>query len=108
MFQRLSAGNGRKPLRLAPWPVLMALQALGLPSELTWRLTPPDAALPGLGFTTVMAKSPAEEAVPVAVSCVEEAKETVRGEAPSLTCAPETKFLPVSVMVKAPVFTDDG
>ena len=55
-----------------------------------------------------MAKRPAEEAVPVAVSWVEEAKEAVRDEAPSLTCAPETKFLPVRVMVKAPVLMEEG
>src|SRR5690349_10471796 len=30
LFQRLSAGNGTKPLRLAPWPVLIAPHALWL------------------------------------------------------------------------------
>jgi hypothetical protein len=50
LFQRLSAGNGTKPLRLAPWPVLIAPQALWLllpdplpPPEL---LPPPDPLPP--------------------------------------------------------------
>jgi hypothetical protein len=50
LFQRLSAGNGTKPLRLAPWPVLIAPQALWVllpdplpPPEL---LPPPDPLLP--------------------------------------------------------------
>jgi hypothetical protein len=28
LFQRLSLAKGMKPFRLAPWPALMALQAL--------------------------------------------------------------------------------
>ena len=38
MFQRLSVAKGTNPFRLAPCPVLMALQALWLP--------PPDPPLP--------------------------------------------------------------
>jgi hypothetical protein len=47
-FQRLVLLNGRKPFRLAPWPVFMALQAVWLlplepdPPE----LLPPDPPLP--------------------------------------------------------------
>ena len=33
LFQRLSLAKGRNPLRLAPCPVLIALQALWLPPE---------------------------------------------------------------------------
>ena len=39
LFQRLSLANGRKPLRLAPCPVLIMLQAL-------WLLLPEPAPLP--------------------------------------------------------------
>src|ERR1700683_4048836 len=108
VFQGLSAGNGRKPLRLAPWPVLMALQALGPPRELTWRFALPEVALPGLGFVTVTAKRPGVLAVPVATSWVEEAKVEVREEEPSFTCALETKLLPVRVIEKLPVLIEVG
>ena len=39
----------------------------------------------------------AAEAVPVAVSCVEERYVVLRAEVPTRTCAPETKPAPVTV-----------
>jgi len=73
LFQRLSEGNGRKPLRLAPWPTDIWEQLEEVCVEpLTWKFTEEELLPPGLGFCTAMAKVPAEEAVPVAVSCVAE------------------------------------
>src|SRR5437763_17070460 len=73
-FQRLSGGNGTKPPRLAPWPSDMVLQLEACGEPVTWRWTAPDALLPGFGLLTVTAYSPAEGAVPVAMSWVDEAK----------------------------------
>jgi hypothetical protein len=64
--------------------------------------------LPGSGFTTVILNSPAEDAEPVAVSCVAETKVVVSGVVPSSTCAPDTKLLPVMVSEKLPVPTLAG
>lgn len=41
--------------------------------------------------------------MPLAVSCVEETKVVLSGVLPSITVAPETKFVPVSVIEKLPV-----
>src|SRR5580698_1569739 len=84
-FHRLSAGKGRKPFKMPPWPVLIPLQALGggggggfppPPPDcaVTVTLIEPDALLPGLGLLTVTAKVPALVSVPVAVSFAEELK----------------------------------
>jgi hypothetical protein len=64
--------------------------------------------LPGSGFTTVILNSPAEDSVPVAVSCVAETKVVVNGTVPSITCAPDTKLLPVMASEKLPVPTLAG
>ena len=79
-FHKLSAGKGKKPLRLPPWPKLIALHALGggggggLPPdcEVTVTFTAPELLPPGFGLLTVMANIPAEGAEPVAVSFVAE------------------------------------
>src|ERR1700721_2108320 len=81
VFQRLSAGKGRKPFKLPPWPVLIPLQALGgggggggggfPPDEaVTVTLTAPDTLLPGLGLVTLTAYIPAVASDPVAGSFV--------------------------------------
>jgi len=44
-FQALSAGKGRKPFRLAPWPSPMLLQALELLPPLPGPIGPPLPAL---------------------------------------------------------------
>jgi hypothetical protein len=54
-------------------------------------------------LTTVMLNMPAEFAEPVAVSCVAETKVVVSGVLPNSTCAPETKFVPLTVRLKLPV-----
>ena len=66
------AGKGRKPLRLAPAPVLMLLQALACVVEVTWRFMLEEVLCPGLGLLTETAKMPTADAVAVAVSCVAE------------------------------------
>jgi hypothetical protein len=111
----LSAGNGTNPLRLAPCPVCITLHASGgggggLPpfDEVTCRVTDPDALLPGLGLITVTANIPGVAAVPVAESCVEETKVVVSGEPASVTCAPFTKLLPVTMIEMVPAGTDIG
>jgi|SRR5271169_5390546 len=53
-------------------------------------------------------KEPAEEAVLVAVSCVEETKVVVRRELERRICAPETKLLPVMVREKLPRLVEAG
>lgn len=76
VFHRLSDGNGTNPFKLASWPGVIALHAGGgggggFPPPLfdvTCKFTEPDAALPGFGFVTTIAKVPALAAVPVAVS----------------------------------------
>ena len=65
-------------------------------------------ALPGFGFVTVTAKFPAEAAVPLAVSCVEETNVVASAVPASCACAPETKPLPLSVIENAPVETEFG
>jgi hypothetical protein len=50
--------------------MVLQLEAWGEP--VTWRLTAPEALLPGFGLFTVTAYSPEEGAVPVALSWVDE------------------------------------
>jgi len=50
----------------------MPLQALACLVEVTWRFMLEEVLWPGLGLLTETAKTPTVEAVPVAVSCVEE------------------------------------
>ena len=52
---------------------------------------------------TVTAKLPADETLPVAVSCVEETKVVASGVVPRRTWAPDTNLLPVTASVKLPV-----
>jgi hypothetical protein len=108
LFQRLSEGNGRKPLRLAPCPVDMPEQLEVCGEPLTWKLMAEDSELPGSGFCTTMENVPEEEAVPVAVSCVEETKVVESAELERRTCAPETKLLPVMVREKLPRLVEAG
>ncbi len=67
-----------------------------------------EALLPGSGFSTATGKVPAVEAVPVAVSCVELTNVVASGELLRRTCAPEIKFVPVTVRVKTPRFAAEG
>lgn len=108
LFQRLSEGNGRKPLRLAPCPVDMLEQPEVCGEPLTWKLTAVDSELPGSGFCTTTENAPEEEAVPVAVSCVEETNVVEMGALERRTCAPETKLLPVMVREKLPRLVEAG
>jgi hypothetical protein len=80
-FHKLSAGKGRKPFKLPPWPVLIPLHALGgggggggFPPDgvVTVTFNEPDALLPGLGLVTLIAYIPAVVSEPVAVSFVAE------------------------------------
>jgi hypothetical protein len=64
--------------------------------------------LPGSGFWTVTGKVPAVEAVPVAVSCMEETKVVERAAPLRRTCAPEMKDVPETVREKLPKFVDAG
>ena len=65
---------------------------------------PPEAAEPGLGFTTVTDTEPtcAAVAVPVAVSSPFEKYCVVSGIVPKFTVAPLMKLLPVSTMLNGP------
>jgi hypothetical protein len=55
-----------------------------------------------------MAKVPAEDSFPVAVSCVDDTKEVASGAPARRTSAPLTNPLPFSVIAKAPAGTDAG
>lgn len=63
---------------------------------------------PGSGFSTAMVKVPAVEALPVAVSCVEETKVVDRAVELRRTCAPETNWLPVMASEKLPRLVEAG
>jgi hypothetical protein len=76
--------------------------------DVTCKLTLPELLLSGFGFRTLIANVPADEAKPVAVSDVDETKVVVNGELASHTCAPLTKFPPLTVMLKLPLGTDAG
>lgn len=109
LFQRLSAGNGMKPLRLPPWPGVITLQALGGGGggggggalEVTCTFIAFDVLAPGLGFWTATEIVPAVEAVPVAVSFVAETKIVLIAAPANKTCAPLTKLLPLIVSERA-------
>jgi len=47
-------------------------------------------------------------ALPVAVNCVEETNVVVSAVLLNITCAPDTKLLPVTVSIKLPRFVDPG
>ena len=107
-FHKLSAGKGRNPFRLPPWPRLNPLQALvggggggGLPPdcEVTVTLIAEDVLLPGFGLLTLTPNIPALVSEPVAVSFVDETKVVVTAAPPNSTCAPLTKLLPITVSV---------
>jgi hypothetical protein len=103
-FHALSAGNGRKPFKLAPCPRLIPLHALtGLPPEVTCTSIAPDMLLPGFGLLTLTPTCPADCAVPVAVSVVEDTTVVASAVPPNWTCAPLTKLLPDTVREKLPV-----
>jgi hypothetical protein len=55
-----------------------------------------------------MEKVPALVAFPTAVSCVDETNVVVSAALLNITCAPDTKLLPVTVIVKLPRFVDAG
>jgi len=85
---------------------LLQLEACVEP--VTCKLTLEEELLPGEGLMTLMAYVPAEEAAPVAVSCVAETNVVGNGVAPKSTCAPLTNLLPVTVSEKLPVPTLAG
>ena len=95
-------------MRLAPAPTAMPLQALACVVEVTWRLMLLEVLWPGLGLLTVTAKMPGEEALPVAVSCVELTKVVASGLPASRTCEPLRKLLPFTVRLSAPTLTELG
>ena len=64
--------------------------------------------LPGSGFSTATVYAPAVEAVPVAVSCVEEVNVVERAVPLRRTCAPETKPVPVTAIEKLPRLVEAG
>jgi hypothetical protein len=83
----------------------------GLPvllPEVTCKFCALEVALPGLGLVTVTANVPADAALPLAVSCVEDMKMVVSGVPARTTCAPLTKPLPFTVIVNAPEETEAG
>src|ERR1700682_2743956 len=84
-FQRLSAGKGTKPPRLAPGPTVMLLQLEAWGEPVTCKLTDEDALLPGLGLLTLTPYVPEEFAEPVAVSCVAEPNVVCSGVVPRRT-----------------------
>jgi len=118
LFQRLSAGNGRNPFRLALWPRLIPLQlgdgfpplvgGFPLLAGVTCKLWEAEVAVPGLGFITDIEKFPADASLPVAVSCVEDTKVVASGAPARSTCEPLTNPLPFTVIANAPAGTDVG
>jgi hypothetical protein len=111
LFQRLSAGNGTNPFRLALCPRLIPLQlGGGFPPlvEVTCKFCDADVALPGLGFITATANAPAVDSFPVAVSCADDTKVVASGAPARRTCAPLTNPLPFTVIAKAPAGTEVG
>jgi hypothetical protein len=61
-----------------------------------------------LGFITETANVPAEDSLPVAVSCVDETKVVASGAPARRTCAPLTNPAPFTVIAKAPAGTEVG
>lgn len=107
----MSGGNGTKPFKLALCPRLIPLQlGGGFPPlvEVTCKIWDADVALPGLGFITATENVPAEDSLPVAVSCVDDTKVVASGEPSRSTCPPLTNPLPFTVIANAPAGTDAG
>ena len=74
----------------------------------TVTLIEPDALPPGFGLLTLTPKVPADASEPVAVSCVAETKVVPSAEPPKETCAPFTKWLPLTVSVNEPAVKVEG
>src|ERR1700741_1114983 len=108
LFQRLSVGNGTKPPRLALGPVDICEQLEVWTEPFTWKFSVEEVELPGSGFSTAMVNVPAVEALPVAVSCVEETKVVERAVALRRTCTPETNWAPVTEREKLPKLLEAG
>jgi hypothetical protein len=111
LFQRLSVGKGTNPFRAALCPSDIPLQlGGGFPPlvEVTCKFCDADVALPGLGFMTATAKVPADDSLPVAVSCVADTKVVASGAPARSTSAPLTNPLPFTVIAMAPAGTDVG
>ena len=108
LFQRLSEGNGRKPLRLALWPTDICEQLELCWEPFTTKFKAEEELLPGSGLDTAIGKVPAELALPMALSCVEETKVVESTVSLRRTCAPEMKFVPVMVREKLPRFVEEG
>jgi hypothetical protein len=111
LFQRLSAGNGTNPFKVALCPRLIPLQPGGgfpLLVEVTCKFCEADVALPGLGFIAATANVPADDSLPVAVSCVDDTKVVASGAPARSTSAPPTNPLPFTVIAMAPAGTDAG
>jgi len=111
LFHRLSAENGTNPFRLALCPRLIPLQlGGGFPPlvEVTCKFCEADVALPGLGFITATANVPADDSLPIAVSCADDTNVVASGEPARSTCAPLTNPLPSTVIAIAPAGTDVG
>ena len=68
----------------------------------------PDALPPGFGLLTLTPNIPADASEPVAVSCVAETKVVASAEPPKETCAPFTKWLPLTVKVNEPAVKVEG
>jgi len=103
-FHKLFAEKVMKPFRLPCTPGVNPLHALGggvFP--VTCTLTDPDEVLPGFGLVTLTENVPGVFAFPVAVSFDALTKVVVSAEPAKVTCAPDTKSLPFTVMAKAPV-----
>ena len=75
---------------------------------MTVTLMEPDALPPGFGLLTLTPNIPADASEPVAVSCVAETKVVASAEPPKETCAPFTKWLPLTVNVNAPAVKVEG
>jgi hypothetical protein len=108
LFHRLSAGNGRKPFKLPPWPGVITLHALGGGGgggalDVTCTFVEFEVLLPGFGLLTVIANVPGAAALPVTVSFVAELKVVLSAVPPNSTCAPVTNPLPLTVKVNAPI-----
>ena len=108
LFHKLSAGNGRKPFRLAPCPRDMPLQLGACVVPVTVKFTLDDVLLPGSAFCTLTAYVPALAAFPAAVNCVPELNVVVIALPFSCTFAPFTNLLPVTVKEKFPVLVEVG
>jgi hypothetical protein len=107
-FQRLFAGKGTKPFRLAPAPTLIPPQALACVLPFTVRFTPEELLAPGFGLLTVTAYEPDVAWLPLTVNCVALTKVVLSGTPAKDACAPFTKLLPVMVSVKLPPFIVEG